>query len=102
MQSRETGAASASVAAPAATVIVKMGELGCAVAEGSRTFQLAAEKVTAVDSPAAGDTFNGALAAALLESKPLPDAVRFASTAASISVTRPGAIASMPLRSELV
>ena len=48
-------------------------------------------RVQAVDTIAAGDTFNGALITALLEEKPLPEAIRFAHAAAAIAVTRKGA-----------
>jgi ribokinase len=53
------------------------------------------------DSTAAGDAFNGALAVALADEKPMPDALRFASAAAAISVTRSGAQCSMPTRAEV-
>ncbi len=64
-----------------------------------RTFP--APKVTAVDTTGAGDTFNGALAVGLAEGYELEEVIPFAIGAASISVTRPGAQASMPKRSEL-
>lgn len=83
------------------TVVIKMGALGGAFATRDRTFFHPAKKVSAVDSTAAGDTFNGALAVALLESCDWQEAVAFASAAATLSVTKPGAIASMPTRSEL-
>jgi len=57
--------------------------------------------VVAVDTVAAGDCFNGAFAVALLEGNDPLAAARFASAAASISVTRNGAQASMPTRKEL-
>jgi len=57
--------------------------------------------VDAVDTTAAGDIFNGALAVALIEGRPMADAARFASAAAAISVTRPGARASAPHRPEI-
>ena len=82
-------------------VIVKMGELGCAVVDRDKSFVVPAQKVQAVDSTAAGDVFNGALAVALSEHRPLKDAVEFASVCASISVKRRGAIASMPSRVEV-
>ena len=55
-------------------------------------------KVKAVDTTAAGDVFNGALAVALTEGRPLEQAVRFANAAAAISVTRWGAQPSAPTR----
>ena len=54
-----------------------------------------------VDTTAAGDTFNGALAVALAEGKSMSDAVRFANAAGAISVTRMGAQPSAPNRSEI-
>ena len=68
-------------------------------ASGSRHFP--ARQVAAVDATAAGDTFNGALAVALGEHMDMADAVAFANVAASISVTRPGAQASIPTRGEV-
>jgi len=58
-------------------------------------------KVRAVDTTAAGDVFNGALAVRLAENCPLGAAVRFAHAAAAISVTRRGAQPSIPARSEI-
>jgi ribokinase len=58
-------------------------------------------KVDPVDTTAAGDVFNGALAVALAERLPLPEALRFAQAAAAISVTRPGAQPSAPTRAEI-
>ncbi|MCQ2396025.1 MAG: ribokinase [Kiritimatiellae bacterium] len=59
------------------------------------------KKVKAVDTVAAGDTFNGAFVVALAEGKTCKDAIAFAQKAAAISVTRPGAQASVPFRKEL-
>jgi ribokinase len=55
-----------------------------------------------VDTTGAGDTFIGALAAGLARRRPLGDAARLAQAAAAISVTRPGAMPSMPRRRELM
>jgi ribokinase len=58
--------------------------------------------VKAIDTTAAGDVFNGALAVAISEGKELEDAVMFANKAAAISVTRMGAQASAPYRNEII
>jgi ribokinase len=58
-------------------------------------------EVKAVDTTAAGDVFNGALAVSLAENKPLFDAVRFANAAAALSVTKLGAQPSAPNREEI-
>ena len=58
-------------------------------------------KVQAVDTIAAGDTFNGALMTALLEGNPLAQAIRFAHAAAAIAVTRKGDQPSVPWRNEI-
>ena len=55
----------------------------------------------AVDTTGAGDAFNGGFAVALAEGRSPRDAVRFAAATAAISVTRPGAAASMPDRAEI-
>jgi len=54
-----------------------------------------------VDTTGAGDAFNGALAVALAEGQALPEAVRFASAAAALSVAALGAANSMPRRAEV-
>jgi ribokinase len=83
------------------TVIVTLGERGVyALAPETEGF-LPAFRVEAVDTTAAGDVFNGALAVALAEKKALPEALCFAQAAAAISVTRPGAQPSAPTRAEI-
>ena len=67
------------------TVILKMGAAGVFVAGGSGEFAVPGIPVRATDTTAAGDTFNGALAAALPEGRPLRTAVEFANAAAAIS-----------------
>lgn len=84
------------------TVIVTLGAKGALICEGSRCSIVEARKVQPVDSTAAGDVFNGALAVALSEGKDIQDAVRFACDAAAISVTRLGAQSSIPHRNELI
>jgi len=83
------------------TVVITLGERGVyASSEGSEGL-VPAFKVEPVDTTAAGDVFNGALAVALAERRSLPDALRFAQAAAAISVTRPGAQPSAPTRAEI-
>lgn len=83
------------------TVIITLGRRGAFVATKEGKYLVPGFKVRSVDSTAAGDIFNGALAAALSEDKPLPEAVRFANAAAAISVTRLGAQPSAPGRKEI-
>ncbi len=81
-------------------VVLKMGDRGCFFRGAGEARHVPAFAVEAVDSTAAGDTFNAALAVALAEGSPIPHALRFASAAAAISVTRMGAQASAPSREE--
>jgi len=80
------------------TVIVKLGAQGCVIVTDSRTAHVPSFPVLAVDTTAAGDTFNGALAVALAEGLDLIDASRFANAAGALCVTKPGAIPSIPSR----
>jgi ribokinase len=81
--------------------IVTLGEDGALVCEGAGPRIVPAFSVEAVDTTAAGDAFNGALAVGLGEGRELLEAVRFASAAAAIACTRPGAQASLPSRAEV-
>lgn len=83
------------------SVVVKLGDQGCVYCGADGTFVVAPFPVRAVDSTAAGDTFNAALAVALVEGAEMEHALRFANAAAAISVTRPGAQTSAPLRTEV-
>ncbi len=84
-----------------AVVVITLGKQGAVVsAEGLET-AVPAMAVQVVDTTAAGDTFCGALAVAMVQGRPLPEAVRFANTAAGLSVTRIGAQPSIPRRDEI-
>jgi ribokinase len=83
-------------------VIITMGAAGAYVKSENYTGMVPGVTVKAIDTTAAGDVFNGALAVALAEGKDLKDAALFANRAASISVTRLGAQASAPYRNEIV
>ncbi len=85
-----------------ATIILKLGSEGAlALTSGGDPTWMPAFPVDAVDTTAAGDTFNAALAVALSESDNLAEAGRFACAAAALSVTRAGAQPSVPTRAEL-
>ena len=83
------------------TIIIKLGRHGCFVKQHHTEAFISGFAVQAVDTTAAGDTFNAALAVALAEGKPLSEAATFANAAAAISVTRPGAQPSAPTRREV-
>jgi ribokinase len=83
------------------TVIITLGARGAFVATMDQQTLVPGFKVKAVDTTAAGDVFNGAVAVALAEGRPLLEAVRFANAAAAISVTRLGAQSSAPRRREV-
>ena len=83
------------------TIILKLGEQGCLCSDGGTEIAVPGFPVKAVDTTAAGDTFNAALGVALCEKLPLEQALRFANAAAAISVTRLGAQSSAPSRDEV-
>ncbi len=82
-------------------VIITLGSKGAFVMTKGEKVQVPAYSVEAVDTTAAGDTFCGALAVALVEGKSLRESLQFASAAAAISVTRMGAQPSAPRRMEI-
>ena len=81
--------------------IITMGASGAFLLSKTHSKMIPAPVVKAVDTTAAGDTFNGALVLAISEGLELPEAVRFASQAASLSVTKIGAQSSIPYRKEV-
>jgi len=83
------------------TVIITLGAKGALVVTNEMNQLVTAPIVEAVDTTAAGDVFNGALAVALSEDYEIIDAVKFACKAAAISVTRMGAQSSAPYRNEI-
>ncbi len=82
-------------------VVVKLGAQGAYFANQSSRGMTSPFEVYAVDSVAAGDAFNGALAVSLGEGKDLEEAVIIASAAGALSVTRTGAQDSMAERSRI-
>lgn len=95
-------AAEALLALGARNVVIKLGERGAFIAEGNgnRIF-VPSYKVSAVDSTAAGDAFNGAFAVGLMSGKSPEQSARYAAAVAAISVTRQGAQPSMPSADEV-
>ncbi|WP_179378694.1 ribokinase [Jannaschia marina] len=82
--------------------IVTMGAQGVLFHSGERTEMVPAVSAgPVVETTGAGDAFNGAFAAALAEGRDPVEAARFGCACAGLSVTRPGAAASMPDRSEI-
>ncbi|KAA5541589.1 ribokinase [Adhaeribacter rhizoryzae] len=84
-----------------ANIIITLGAKGAWLHTSSWLGLIPAPQVTATDTTAAGDCFNGALAVALAENQYLAEAVAFACKAAAVSVTRLGAQASLPKRAEV-
>jgi ribokinase len=81
--------------------VIKLGSRGAYFASAQEEGHVPPFPVQAVDSVAAGDAFNGALATALLEGRPIREALRWAAAAGALAVTRAGAMPSMPSRAEL-
>jgi len=95
------GQAARLIARGSTRVLAKLGARGARLITADGATEWPARHVTPVDTTAAGDAFNGAFAVALAEGADLDRAVRFATTAAAISVTRHGAQPSMPTRAEV-
>ncbi len=82
-------------------VVITLGKQGAYFQNSILKLKIDAPVVKALDTTAAGDTFSGALTVALTENMDLEKAIKFAAKAASISVTRLGAQASIPYRNEI-
>ncbi|MEJ1238051.1 ribokinase [Chryseolinea sp. T2] len=85
----------------AKTVILTLGSRGCIVKSSTFRHEIHAFQVETVDTTAAGDTFCGALVAQLSKGETLENAIRFATAAAAICVTRLGAQPSIPFENEV-
>ncbi|TCW14087.1 ribokinase [Raoultella sp. BIGb0138] len=83
------------------TVMITLGSRGVWLSQEGKGRRVPGFKVQAIDTIAAGDTFNGAVVTALLEGTALDEAIRFAHAAAAIAVTRKGAQPSVPWREEI-
>jgi ribokinase len=84
------------------SVVITLGAAGSRYgARGVESHTVAAPRVDAVDTTAAGDTYCGVLAASSAAGVPVAQAIRRASVAASLCVERPGAASSIPVRDEI-
>lgn len=82
-------------------VVITLGKQGAYFQNSNMKLKVDAPVVQAMDTTAAGDTFSGALTVAITEKMDWKEAIQFAVKAASISVTRMGAQASVPYRREI-
>src|SRR5690606_7803126 len=82
-------------------VIVTLGKRGLVYAGDREPVHIPGLEVQATDTTAAGDTFVGYFACALAEGRDLHAALTWANTAAALSVTRAGTMASIPLRQDV-
>ncbi|GAB6261077.1 ribokinase [Photobacterium sp. R1] len=82
-------------------VLITLGAKGVWLSQNGRGQLIPGYKVDAVDTTAAGDTFNGAFVTGLLEEMSLESAIQFGHAAAALSVTRFGAQTSIPTREEV-
>ena len=94
-------AAAAVRARGAGTAVLTLGGSGVLADGPGGVVQAPAFSVTVVDTTGAGDAFNGALAVALSERRPLAEALRFANATAALACTKRGAQPAMPVRAEV-
>jgi ribokinase len=85
----------------AEAVLCKAGSRGAYLDDGQHFRHFPGYTVRSVDSTAAGDAFNGMLAVALSENKPLEEAILLANAVGALCVTKPGAQQSLPWRKDL-
>jgi len=82
-------------------VVVTLGEKGCAYVSKNERIMLDGFKVKAVDTTAAGDSFNAALAISLAEGKNIKDALMFSNAVGALTATKFGAQDSLPCREDV-
>ena len=83
------------------TAVIKLGAQGVYYQSRTESGFVTPFSVNAIDTVAAGDAFNGGLAVALSEGRPLPEAIRWGAAAGALATTKPGASSAMPTRAEL-
>lgn len=87
---------------PDSRVVLTLGSRGCVYQDSRERLAVAAKKVKAVDTTAAGDTFTGFFLAGIAAGEPVAQALEEATVAAAISVSRKGASPSIPTREEML
>ena len=90
-----------SKALPSSMIVLTLGENGCVWIHGGEIVRQPAFKVDAVDTTAAGDTFTGFFLAGITSGMTLEQALEYASYAAALAVSRPGASPSIPTAQEV-
>lgn len=83
-------------------VVLTLGEAGCFVSDSDGRGMIEGQPVKAVDSTAAGDVFSAALTLSLADGKSLTEAATFANRVAALSVTKAGAVPSIPRLADLL
>ncbi|MBO0991692.1 ribokinase [Bacillus sp. SD088] len=83
------------------TTIITLGERGAFVVSQDGSFHVSGFPMKAYDTVAAGDAFNGALAVGVAQGKPILEVVKQANAAGALTVTRAGAIPSLPTLKEI-
>jgi ribokinase len=81
--------------------VITLGAAGCLVATAEGKLHVPAPPVQAVDTVGAGDAFNGAFAVALSENRSIEEAAAWATAAAALAVTHPGAQSALPFRADI-
>jgi ribokinase len=94
-------AAKTLLARGAQNVIVTLGAQGALIVSGKQVTHVETYQVEVLDTTAAGDAFIGGFSSALLQNKPLEEAVRYACACGALAATKFGAQPSLPTREEV-
>lgn len=83
-------------------VVLKLGSRGCYIYDGKYTDLISPYDVQAVDTTAAGDAFTAALTVKYLQTKSITEAAKYANAVGALTVTKVGAISSLPTHEEVI
>lgn len=87
---------------PSLKVMLTLGKRGCVYFDSEQMHSCPSFKVEAVDTTAAGDTFTGYFLASVLDGIDYPDAIKIATAASALSVSKKGAAPSIPTKAEVL